>query len=134
MQSLRTKCSELRFTLRQFARALDPIQSVPFFMHHPHWDHTRAADERVGSTCGDRSAQFITVTGDAASTVNLADNHELALWRPYFLSKIEPADLQRIFSPMAVPQGTSGDRRLSRRQLFTSLLPYREPPANSRPD
>ncbi|WP_428848905.1 XopAP family type III secretion system effector [Xanthomonas phaseoli] len=134
MQSLRSKYSELRFTLRQFTRALDPIQSVPFFMHHPHWDHPGAADERAGSTSGDRFAQFITVTDGPASTVNLADNHELTLWRPYFLSKIEPADLQRIFSPMEVPQGTSGDRRLPRRRLFASLLPYREPPANSRPD
>ncbi|WP_429001965.1 XopAP family type III secretion system effector [Xanthomonas euvesicatoria] len=134
MQSLRSNDSELRFTLRQFTRALDPIQSVPFFMHHPHWDHPGAADERAGSTSGDRFAQFITVTDGPASTVNLADNHELTLWRSYFLSKIEPGDLQRIFSPMEVSQGTSEDRRLPRRQLFTSWLPYRQPPATRRPD
>ncbi|MCF5932472.1 lipase, partial [Xanthomonas perforans] len=52
----------------------------------------------------------------------------------YFLSKIEPGDLQRIFSPMEVSQGTSEDRRLPRRQLFTSWLPYRQPPATRRPD
>ncbi|MBO9790329.1 MULTISPECIES: XopAP family type III secretion system effector [Xanthomonas] len=120
--SLTSERSALHFTLRQFTRTLDPIQSMPFFMHHPHWNQDRAATgERAGSASGDRFAQFVTITDQPASRINLADNHELTVWGPYFLSKIEQAKLQRIFSPVEVSEGTSGDSRLSRRQLFVSF-------------
>ncbi|SBV50877.1 hypothetical protein XBLMG947_1659 [Xanthomonas bromi] len=103
VDTLQSEHSALRFTLRQFARALDPIQSTPLFMHHPHWDHDSDADadaERAGSASGDRFAQFVTSIDQPASRINLADNHELTLWRPYFLSTIQQAELQRIFAPM----------------------------------
>ncbi|AUJ11194.1 lipase [Xanthomonas oryzae pv. oryzae] len=111
MNSLRSTYSELRFTLRQFTRTLDPVQSTPLFMHHLHWDHDRAAaDKRAASISGDRFAQFVTITDQAASTMNLADNHELRLWRNYFLSMIDQAELQRIFSPVEVPAGVASRR------------------------
>lgn len=37
-----SKGSPLNFSLRQFTRNMDPIQSVPLFMHHPHWGHDAA--------------------------------------------------------------------------------------------
>lgn len=84
MDTLKSNYSALRFALRQFVRALDPIQSTPLLMHHPHWDHdSAAAAERAGNASGDRFAQFVTSTDQPASRINLAYNHELTLWRLY---------------------------------------------------
>ena len=80
MDTLKSEHSALRFSLRQFGRELNPIQSTPLFMHHPHWEHDSDADaERAGSTSCDCFAQFVTATDQPASMINLADNHELTL-------------------------------------------------------
>ncbi len=137
VDSLKAEDSALRFSLRQFARELDPIQSTPLFMHHPHWEHDSDADtdaERAGSASGDRFAQFVTATDQPASMINLTDNHELTLWRPYFLSTIEPAELQRIFAPMQVPPAPSADAGVSRRDFLTPFLPHSEPPIENAPE
>ncbi len=129
--------SALRFALRQFARALDPIQSTPLFMHHPHWDHdstAAAAAERAGNASGDRFAQFVTSTDQPASRINLADNHELTLWRPYFLSTIQPAELQRIFAPMQAQPAISTGSRLCRRDLLAPFLPRPQPLIENGPE
>ncbi len=125
VDTLKSEHTALRFSLRQFVRELDPIQSTPLFMHHPHWEHDSDAD---ADASGDRFAQFVTATDQPASMINLADNHELTLWRPYFLSTIEPAELQRIFAPMQVPPAPSADAGVSRREFLTPFLPHRELP------
>lgn len=137
VDTLKSEDSALRFSLRQFVRELDPIQSTPLFMHHAHWEHDSDADadaECAGSASGDRFAQFVTATDQPASMINLADNHELTLWRPYFLSTIEPAELQRIFAPMQLPSAPSADAGVSRRDFLTPFLPRGEPPIENGPE
>ncbi len=137
METLKSKDSALRFALRQFVRALDPVQSTPLFMHHPHWHHdsdAAAAAERAGNGCGDRFAQFVTSIDQAASRINLADNDELTLWRPYFLSKIQPAELRRIFAPMQAQPAISKGSRVSRRDLLAPFLPRPRPSIENGPE
>ncbi|PPU97878.1 lipase [Xanthomonas hyacinthi] len=122
VDTLRSEKSSLRFTLRQFARALDPVQSTPLFMHHPHWHHDAGADsDRAGSVSGDRFAQFVTCIDSPASSVNPAENHELLPWRDYFLSTIEQAELQRIFAPVQVPPASAEGSRVSRWKPFNPV-------------
>lgn len=129
MNTLKSEQSPLRFSLRQFTRALDPIQSTPLFMHHPHWNH----DAGRGAAGEDGSAQFVTCTAPAANNVNLAVNHDLALWRDYFASNFGKAELQTIFEPPKAPAVASDATHISRRQLLSAMLMRRQAPPQPPP-
>lgn len=119
--------SALCFSLRQFTRDLDPVQSAPLFMHHPHWSSDGDRDANCNNkVSGDRLANFITCTDRAASSVNLSLNHELSLWREYFTSKIRGAELKSIFEAHKEHSIVSDAPILSRRQLLTSMFMSRE--------
>ncbi|MHA6822809.1 XopAP family type III secretion system effector [Ralstonia pseudosolanacearum] len=113
----------LRFTLRQFTRHMDPIQSVPFFMQHPDWAEgghrgrggAYAAEARGG-------VRIVTYNDEAASRVNLSLNHELSLWKTAIASGMSDAALHSLFDGRPKPEPEAEAPRLSRRRFFLSLV------------
>ncbi|WP_415842262.1 XopAP family type III secretion system effector, partial [Paracidovorax anthurii] len=109
---------EMRFALRQLARQGDPIQSMPFNMHHPGW----AA--RAGTTTTDRAppadadaergAHLATYTDRLSSPWNPAENHELPPWESSILGDISERELRSLFTG-------SPARKNEGRNAFTSL-------------
>ncbi len=83
----------MAFALRQFTRALDPIQSMPMLMHHPGW----AASPRPGTYAAPGNPQIVTYQDRWADRVNLSANHELPHWQPVIASAMQAADLEGIF-------------------------------------
>ncbi len=113
----------LRFTLRQFTRNMDPIQSVPFFMQHPDWadgTHRDRGDAHVALAPG--GVRIVTYTDEAASRVNLSLNHELSLWKTAIASGMSDAALQSLFDGRPKPEPGAGAPRLSRRRFLLSLV------------
>lgn len=113
----------LRFTLRQFTRNMDPIQSVPLFMQHPDWADgthrgrggTYAAEARGG-------VRIVTYNDEAASRVNLSLNHELSLWKTAIASGMSDAALHSLFDGRPKPGPGAEALRMSRRRFFLSLV------------
>ncbi|MDA8446689.1 XopAP family type III secretion system effector [Paracidovorax valerianellae] len=84
----------MAFTLRQFTRALDPIQSVPMFMHHPGW----VDSSQPGTHCVESNSQVVTYQDRWADRLNLSANHELPRWEPVIASSMRNSDLGKIFN------------------------------------
>ncbi len=113
----------LRFTLRQFTRDMDPIQSVPFFMQHPDWtDGARRGQSGACVVEARGGVRIVTYNDGAASRVNLPLNHELSLWKTAIASGISDAALQSLFDGHPKPASGAEAPRLSRRRFFLSLV------------
>ncbi|HET7863241.1 MAG TPA: lipase family protein, partial [Burkholderiaceae bacterium] len=123
----------LRFSLRQFTRTLDPFQSMPLFMHHPHWP--RHADRDPASahwSGGQGCAHFATCTDHAVSNVNLPLNHELSDWGDYFASRVEEKMLASLFGAPSEHAVAFNAPLLSRRELWASIFLSRKRGKNPR--
>lgn len=84
--------------LHQFTRALDPVQSVPLFMHHPTWHKpsglsARSANnpELVGL------AQDSNYHATAVDRVNLGANHHLGAWKSTIAVDMPDTHVDRMF-------------------------------------
>lgn len=81
-----TSCSVIDegcFIVRQFTRSGDPIHKLPLLMHHPIWNPDQ--DEETRQSTGDVTQRTLDYCAHyhapRASTLNLAQNHKLDLWR-----------------------------------------------------
>lgn len=93
----------MAFALRQFTRALDPIQSMPMLMHHPGW----AASPQPGTYCAAGNPRIVTYQDRWADRVNLSANHELPRWQPVIADAMHASDLDRIFGTPGRESGAS---------------------------
>ena len=81
-----TSCSFVAdgcFMVRQFTRSGDPIHKLPLLMHHPVWNPEQ--DEETRKSTGETTQRELDYCAHyhapRASTLNLAQNHKLDLWR-----------------------------------------------------
>lgn len=105
----------LGFTLLQFTRELDPIQSVPFFMEHPDW----ASGQRDRHTVHRSANVHIRSHYDGVTDrLNLGVNHDLALWKEAIATGIAPDALSELFGDPPDSRASRGDPRMGRRELL----------------
>ena len=105
----------LGFTLLQFTRELDPIQSLPFFMEHPDW----AAPQSDRHTVHRSANVHIQSHYDGVTDrLNLGVNHDLALWKEAIATRITQDALSGLFGDPPDPRARCGEPGVSRRGLL----------------
>ena len=115
LEGERLEKGTLGFTLLQFTRELDPIQSLPFFMEHPDW----ASSQRHRHTVHRSANVHIRSHYDGVTDrLNLGVNHDLALWKEAIATGITPLALSELFGDPPNSPASRGDPCISRRELL----------------
>ncbi|MCP1121625.1 lipase family protein [Robbsia andropogonis] len=81
-------------TLRQLTRSLDPIQSLPMFMEHPHWSGD------VGGMIASHSAEGLmlyTYNDSAVDRLSVGANHDIGPWQKVIASDMRVEALLTLF-------------------------------------
>jgi len=115
--------SALRFTLRQFTREMDPIQSVPLFMQHPNETASVSRDgECRFSAQAAGNVRVATYNDRASSRINVPSNHELPAWKSVIASGMSATDLRGLFDDDPEPAKPPEGLRIGRRQLLMKVV------------
>ncbi|WP_320534045.1 lipase family protein [Robbsia andropogonis] len=82
------------FTLRQFTRCLDPIQSLPMLMEHPHWSGDTGGMIAKYSAKG---LMLYTYNDRAIDRLNVGANHDIGPWQKVIASGMSGEALRALF-------------------------------------